>query len=160
MKPLVQLNEITPTRVDVHLASDDLWGADKVEFVNTESGEGIRLKAGLKYWSVKKANWQFVSLEELERAVGDPLNDLDKGQPVIVIRSSEDELERLKKALNHLQLGMTIDADLPEKSAVGEKIPVAFDVIEDDTTRRAIAKIAFNYLARIRGGFFCSKRRV
>ena len=152
-KPLVDLNKVDPARITVRILDDNGEASDEVTFFETADGEGVKRTCGIWYWTTTESR-RFVSLSELESNKKGLLDDLDGRQLVVFIRSGQEELDRLKAALLHLKKGITIESEIIEQEQLGERLPVAFDVVEDDTTRRAIAKIAFNYLTKIQGSHF------
>ena len=158
-KPISELSKASRQRVHAQLDSDDPFKADDITFVKTDEGEGIALTPGIKYWSSNN-KWQFVSLTELESKNEALLDDLDRSQPVELIYTGKDEkkckgqLTRIKAALGRLKLGIDIDEESVEQLKPGEKLRIAIDVVEGDLTRRAVAKIGFNYLTKTQGREF------
>lgn len=152
VKPLIGVRKAIQSRVKIHMVSND--PPDEVEFVQTDEGDGVRITPGLKYWNRGNSQRQFISLYELESAESGLLDDLDRNQLVVLMYANQEEKERIRNALRRMGLGIDIDTEVFQEIKPGEQIPIAFDVIEDETTRRGIAKIAVNYLAKIHGATF------
>lgn len=153
-RPLSDLSKADRSRIIARIIEDNQDAVDEVTFVSTEHGEGIRRTPGIWYWSRKTSKKRFVSLQILESDGTSFLDDLDKDQLIDVIWSGNEELNRLKASLQTLKLDFILETEPIAQEQPGERLPVAIDVIEDETTWRAVAKIAFNYLIKMQGAQF------
>lgn len=158
-RPLSGLKKAITKRVSIRTASNDPLKSDEVDFIDSADGGGVALRPGIKYWSTDGSSWKFASLESLESNISGLLDDLDIGQPVVITGSGVDEsdaqqiADRVTAALTLYGKCIEYNEEL-EKSLPGQQIRIAVEVIEDHLTWRAIAKIAFNYLAYARGSAF------
>ncbi|MDO8531059.1 MAG: HNH endonuclease [Dehalococcoidia bacterium] len=138
-------------KVKVHIDSEDPLEADDVEFVSTRDGKGFTRTPGLKYWSKKSSKWKFASLSDLERGE----NILaDIGNSIVHISVSDDKnLSRLQTALRQYNPKVTLDLiQTYETLQPDHPVRIAFDIpAQDELVKRAIAKIAFNYLTWVYG---------
>lgn len=147
IKPLRRFRDVDQKRVKLSARAPSQPTLRQAEFVGTPEGEGLAFTPGISYQSIFSNTKQFISLETLERGGWKKSDDIDRQHPVILSYSDAHVLERIQQALAQLKLGVEI-LDTIDKTEAGQRVLVVVDaVIEDLLLYRAIAKIAFNYLA-------------
>jgi hypothetical protein len=157
VKPLTNFDQSIRERVK--LAARSKYDRDfrEAEFVKTPEGEGLAFTPGLVYFSKLTGKEIFVSLKELETGKYSDIKNLDSEQPVILSCRDEDTKNRFQEALKLYNKGIEVMDDIPGPQK-GEKVLVAVDAImEDDLVNRAVAKVAFNYLAYTQGKEFVER---
>lgn len=155
IKPLQKFKDVDRERVKLSARTPGEPTLRQAEFVKTPEGEGLAFTSGISYQSISSNKEQFVSLEALERGDWNKSDDIDRQHPVILsYRGNAQVLERIQQALAKLKLGVEI-LDTIDKTEAGQRVLVVVDaVMEDVLLHRAIAKIAFNYLAYKMNGDF------
>ncbi len=154
VRPLTNFDQVIRNRVRV--AGRTKYDRDfrEVEFVKTPEGEGPAFIPGLIYFSKSENIETFVSLKALESGECRDIQSLDSEQLMVMSYRDEDTLKRIQQALKLYNKGIEVLDAIPGPQE-GEKVLVAVDAImEDDLMNRAIAKIAFNYLAFTQGKEF------
>ena len=148
IKPLQKFRDVDRERVKLSARAPGQPTLRQAEFVKTPEGEGLAFTPGISYQSISSNKEQFVSLEALEKGNWNKSDDIDRQHPVILsYRGDVQVLERIQQALAKLKLGVEI-LDTIDKTEAGQRVLVVVDaVMEDVLLHRAIAKIAFNYLA-------------
>jgi len=147
VKPLKKFKDVDRERVKLSARAPDQANLRQAEFVETPEGEGLIFTPGITYLSISSNKKQFVSLEALESGEWNKSDDIDRQQLVILSYSNVHILERIQRALANLKLGVEI-LDTIDETEAGQRVLVVVDaVMEDIVLYRAIAKIAFNYLA-------------
>jgi len=148
IKPLQKFRDVDRERVKLSARALGEPTLRQAEFVKTPEGEGLAFTSGISYQSISSNKEQFVSLEALERGNWNKSDDIDRQHPVILsYRGDAQVLERIQQALAKLKLGVEILGTI-DRTEAGQRVLVVVDaVIEDVLLDRAIAKIAFNYLA-------------
>jgi len=147
VRPLKKFSDVDRERVKLSARAPGQENLRQAEFVETPEGEGLTFTPGITYQSISSNKEQFVSLEELEGSNWNESDDIDHEQLVILSYNDARILERIKGALAKLKLRVEI-LDTIDETAVGQRILVVVDAVKEDILiYRAIAKIAFNYLA-------------
>lgn len=157
VRPLTNFDQVLKKRVK--LAARTKYDRDfrEVEFVKTPEGEGPAFIPGLIYFSKSEEKETFVSLKALETGKCNDIQNLDSEQLIILSYRDEDTKNRIQEALKLYNKGIEILDDIPGPQT-GDKVLVAVDAImEDALMNRAIAKIAFNYLAFTQGKEFVER---
>ena len=153
LKPLSQLRDVDRKRVQLSAQAPGQVDFQEAEVVETDEGQGIGFKAGVSYVSVSSGEEKFVSLETLERGHWDQSSDIDRDS-LVSLTYGKGTLDRLTRALSKLRLAVEI-YDPVYETKPGQRVLVAVEaVLEDETVRRGIAKIAFNYLRYTTSGEF------
>ena len=147
IKTLKKFRDVDRERVKLSARAPGQANLRQAEFVETPEGEGLIFTSGITYVSISSKKEQFVSLEALERGDWNKSDDIDRQHLVILSYSDVHILERIQQALAKLKLGVEI-LDTIDETKAGQRVLVVVDaVMEDILLYRAIAKIAFNYLA-------------
>lgn len=147
IKTLKKFRDVDRERVKLSARAPGQANLRQAEFVETPEGEGLIFTPGITYVSISSNKEQFVSLEALERGDWNKSDDIDRQHLVILSYSDVHILERIQQALAKLKLGVEI-LDTIDETKAGQRVLVVVDaVMEDILLYRAIAKIAFNYLA-------------
>ena len=147
VKPLKKFRDVDRNRVKLSARAPGQANLRQAEFVETPEGEGLILTPGITYVSISSSKEQFVSLEALERGDWNKSDDIDRQHLVILSYSDVHILERIRRALIKLKLGVEI-LDTIDETTAGQRVLVVVDAAKEDILLyRAIAKIAFNYLA-------------
>jgi len=157
VKPLANFDQVIRERVK--LAARTIYDRDfrEAEFIKTPEGEGLAFTPGLVYFSKLEEKEIFVSLKALETGKYSDIQNLDSEQLVILSCRDEDTKNRIQEALKLYNKGIEVMDDIPGPQK-GDKVLVAVDaIIEDDLVNRAIAKVAFNYLAYTQGKEFVER---
>jgi len=154
VKPLRRFRDVDQTRVKLSARPPGQFAFRRAEFVVIQEGEGLAFTPGISYRSVSSNKEQFVSLETLERGDWKKSDDIDRQQLVILSYSDDLVLERIQKALAKLKLGVEILDKIAETKAKQRVLVMVDAAVEDVLLYRAIAKIAFNYLAYTKGRDF------
>ncbi len=158
IKPLRKFRDVDRERIKLSASTPGEPTLRQAEFVKTPDGEGLAFTPGISYQSISSNKEQFVSLEALERGNWNKSDDIDLQHPMILSYSGGAQvLERIQQALAKLKLGVEI-LDTINITDVGQRVRAVVDaVMEDVLLHRAIAKIAFNYLAYKIGRDFAIK---
>jgi len=147
VKPLKKFIDVDRERVKLSARAPGQANLREAEFIETPEGEGLIFAPGIAYWSVSSGKEQFVSLKALEQGNWNKSDDIDRQQLVVLSYHDVRILERIQRALAKLNLGVEI-LDTIDETKAGKRILVVVDAVREDVPiYRAIAKIAFNYLA-------------
>lgn len=147
VKPLKKFRDVDRERVKLSAHAPGQANLRQAEFIETPEGEGLIFTPGITYRSISSNKEQFVSLEALESGNWNKSDDIDRQQLVILSYSDVHILERIQRALANLKLGVEI-LDTIDETQAGQRVLVVVDAAKEDILLyRAIAKIAFNYLA-------------
>lgn len=147
VKPLKKFRDVDRERVKLSARAPGQATLREAKLVETPEGEGLIFTPGITYQSISSNKEQFVSLEALERGNWNKSDDIDRQQLVILSYSDACILERIEQALAKLKLNVEI-LDTIDETEAGQRILVVVDAVKEDILiYRAIAKIAFNYLA-------------
>lgn len=154
IKPLGQFRNVNQNRVRLSAQTPGQATFQEAEVIETPEGDGLALKPGITYRSVSTGKEQYVSLEGLERGEWKQSDDIDREASVTLSYRDANMLKRLQEALSRQKLAVEILGTV-EETAIGQRVLVAIDApLEDKLLYRAMAKIAFNYLAYTLGRDF------
>ena len=124
-----------------------------------ESADGkpyAEKKPGLFYRSSETGELKFVVIEDIETGRA-TLDDLVRGEDVEIYEGSFST-ERIVATLRRAGLEMELRRREPGSDEI-TPVTITFGTVEDDMVLRAVAKIAFNYLAAVRGAAFVLMER-
>jgi len=158
-KPISEMDRTDFQRVTFQVDSDDPMHSDLLTFVEVEGIKSISRVPGLKFFDAMN-NIAFIRLDQLESHEPGLLDNLDRSQLVELtytgtdLAESQKELGRIKAALRVYGSEVAVDMGSVVVSGPGDLLPVRIEVPEDEFTKRAIAKIGFNYLTKRAGATF------
>ena len=154
VRPLKKFSDVDGERVKLSARAPGQENLRQAEFVETPEGEGLAFTPGITYQSISSNKEKFVSLQELEGGKWNESDDIDREQLVMLSHRDAGSLERIRQAFAKLELRVEV-LDTIDETEVGQRILVVVDAVKEDIViYRAIAKVAFNYLAHIMGRDF------
>ena len=150
-KPAPEPNKIDHERVKVSVVE----GAVNIsaELVTVDGQTAVSEMSGIIYWSTETNAQRFVTSEDISTG-REKLEDLDKSKD-FEMQGDETGFERLFAALSNLGVSVEMLGVEASQEGISETlVPINVETLEDESVHRGVAKIAFNYLAKIRGGAF------
>jgi hypothetical protein len=161
LKPPEEAGDILKDRVRFALSADNQFNGLIMEYANEDGELVVLLVPQVGFPKCNGDGWVYVAESDLED-VAKPLPEgIDTKSSNILVFNSE----RMKRRLNYLLANRGIEyqeeseeGKLPTQ--VGQDVLVEVSAVLDDMNLRCIAKIAFNYLAKIAGIDFVVKREM
>ncbi len=150
-RPATELNKRDHERVKMFVSEGPL--RIPLDFVTVDGQAAASTKSGIKYWSTETNSLRFVTSEDISTG-REKLEDVDESKDVELL-PDETGLERLLAALSDLGVSVGIHGVEPSQEGIAQtQVPINVEIREDEIIYRGMAKIAFNYLAKICGGAF------
>ena len=156
MKPMSEAGELRGTRVTATIAPGNSWSGARVVFGYDEQQRKL-VVIPLPQVGFQAFDGSWIWFMESELTGPEAVAKAKREQQDIKIFGSPEEQQRLIEKLE--SFGIKFHEDRPMESPVGsdELLQVDFVSDVDRTIVRAISKIAFNYLAFVKGADFALK---
>ncbi len=150
LKPAAGANDLRNRRMKATLKSNDSFNGARVRLAPTVNGDDV-VPVPVPQVGFRRPGGDWVYLPEREWSA-ESIAAASAGEQVEVHLIAEaGQLDRMRHKLTELGFGLT-ETERRHDLAPEGHVQVEFDFLVDTTIRRAAAKIAFNYAAKVLGG--------
>lgn len=157
LKPACEGHEIRRDRVTLSVADGEFKGI-RLEITAGKDGKpGVRWPPQIGFMLRVKPEREYTLLEELKQfnTIDQQKFDLDSAQAILCIPNSEAEEQELISQLHRLGINFQQKSSIAPPFAAASDLRVEITNKIDRITLRTVAKIVFNYMAKVLGAEYC-----
>jgi hypothetical protein len=151
LKPTDEAKDIHASRVSVVSVSKESEG---IKFSPVTHVRLPQVRLLLKGGEDKHESFSLAELEALE-SIDKTKYDLKNTRGIGIMADEQSDLDRLIAALAKLGIPFVRQGDMPKIG--NHRVELEYNVKIDAVILRAVAKVAFNYAAKVRGAAYCRR---
>lgn len=154
LKPPAEARKLKNTRVELRVAVPGPWLGARIVLKPNEAGTNLETELVPQVAFRKKRDGDWVWFTEKELTDSAVVERYRKGVEIKIVGPSGEGLQRIRQRLGELGVEFKQQGVLDQPITVGGSIETELQYRIDEVIFRGAAKIAFNYLACVRGADF------